>query len=335
MAAVSGMTTTQSPLPTPSLPATRPAAATRTLIPVLEILDVNFSLLGTVVTPDPGGSGNLFNDNPLLGALADNGGLTQTHTVLASSPAIDAGDPLFDPNAFTPPLVNDQRGAPFVREAGLGIDIGAHERQTVAGLNLTVDTTIDENDGDYSAGDLSLREAIGLANGNAGTDTITFSSLFDTAQTIALGSQLPTIVDSVTINGPGANRLTISAGDGVDGTFGTDDGFRIFNIDDGDDGNLMDVEISSLLLTGADVPSSDQLGNGGAILNRENLTVTSSTISDNSASFSGGGIYNEASGILTVANTSISNNSSDFGGGIFSVGLMDITSSTISNNSAH
>ena len=89
------------------------------------VFDVNFSLLGTAVAPDPGGSGNLFNDNPLLGVLADNGGLTQTHTLLAGSPAIDAGDPLFDPNAFMPPLLNDQRGAPFVRAAGLSIDIGA------------------------------------------------------------------------------------------------------------------------------------------------------------------------------------------------------------------
>ena len=55
------------------------------------------------------------------------------------------------------------------------IDIGAYERQTVPGLSLVVDTLADENDGNYSLGDLSLREAIGLANGSIGADTITFA----------------------------------------------------------------------------------------------------------------------------------------------------------------
>ena len=34
------------------------------------------------------GTGNI-NDDPLLGPLADNGGLTQTHAIAAGSPAID------------------------------------------------------------------------------------------------------------------------------------------------------------------------------------------------------------------------------------------------------
>jgi len=38
------------------------------------------------------GDGNIKQD-PLLGYLADNGGYTQTHALLAGSPAIDAGDP--------------------------------------------------------------------------------------------------------------------------------------------------------------------------------------------------------------------------------------------------
>ncbi len=127
--------------------------------PGTSTLSVNYSLLGTAVTPDAGGSGNLFSDTPLLGPLASNGGPTETHALLAGSLAIEAGDPGFNVGA-TP---NDQRGAPFLRGVGTRVDIGAYERQTVASLNLTVDTNVDENDGDYSAGDLSLREAIGLA----------------------------------------------------------------------------------------------------------------------------------------------------------------------------
>jgi hypothetical protein len=64
-----------------------------------------------------------------LGALADNGGPTNTHAVLTGSAAFDKGDPAFDPNAFTPPLAFDQRGTGFARVSGGRIDVGAFERQ--------------------------------------------------------------------------------------------------------------------------------------------------------------------------------------------------------------
>jgi len=68
--------------------------------------------------------------NAALGPLADNGGATFTHALLAGSPAVDAGDPV-----FSAPPMNDQRGAAFGRIAdgdGIGgarIDIGAYESQ--------------------------------------------------------------------------------------------------------------------------------------------------------------------------------------------------------------
>ncbi len=40
--------------------------------------------------------------------------------------------------------------------------------------NLIVSTTVDESDGDYSPGDLSLREAIDLADGTPYSETISF-----------------------------------------------------------------------------------------------------------------------------------------------------------------
>jgi hypothetical protein len=58
--------------------------------------------------------------DPKLGPLADNGGPTPTHFLLAGSPAIDTGDP-----AFTPPPSVDQRSTPRVQH--LIIDIGAVE----------------------------------------------------------------------------------------------------------------------------------------------------------------------------------------------------------------
>jgi hypothetical protein len=53
-----------------------------------------------------------------LGLLADNGGPTLTHALLAGSPAIDAGD-----NAVCP--VTDQRGV--TRPQGTACDVGSYE----------------------------------------------------------------------------------------------------------------------------------------------------------------------------------------------------------------
>jgi hypothetical protein len=74
-----------------------------------------------------GATGDLLNTNALLGPLAENGGCTPTHALLAGSPALDKG------NGFG--LTTDQRGAPrpfdFASIAnasgGDGSDIGAFE----------------------------------------------------------------------------------------------------------------------------------------------------------------------------------------------------------------
>lgn len=72
------------------------------------------------------GSNNISATDPMVGALADNGGATMTMALLDGSPAIDAGpDPVvtFIGNEF------DQRGLPFVRIYGTSADIGAFEAQ--------------------------------------------------------------------------------------------------------------------------------------------------------------------------------------------------------------
>lgn len=65
----------------------------------------------------PGGT-NIILDDPLLGPLADNGGFTQTHALLAGSSAIDTGDLAACPET-------DQRGVR--RPIGSGCDIGSYE----------------------------------------------------------------------------------------------------------------------------------------------------------------------------------------------------------------
>jgi CSLREA domain-containing protein len=65
-----------------------------------------------------GVNGNVIGSNPNLGALASNGGSTQTFALVAGSPAIDAGNDSNCPSG-------DQRGA--TRPQGLHCDIGAYE----------------------------------------------------------------------------------------------------------------------------------------------------------------------------------------------------------------
>ena len=101
----------------------------------------------------------------------------------------------------------------------------------------------------------------------------------------------------------------------------------------------------------------DLLNSGGAIFNRENLTITSSTLSGNAARFNGGGIDNR--GTATITSSTLSGNSAGYrrrhlqlrhrddhqqhplgqfgasgGGGISNGGTATITSSTLSGNSA-
>ncbi len=61
-------------------------------------------------------------DDPLMTPLGYYGGGTYVHALAANSPAIDHGNN----NAG---LTSDQRGAPFVRQYGAGVDIGAYELQ--------------------------------------------------------------------------------------------------------------------------------------------------------------------------------------------------------------
>ena len=237
--------------------------------------------------------------------------------------------------------VRDQRGAPFSRVAdgdgagGARIDIGAYERQTLPGLTLVVDILADESDGNYSVGDLSLREAVELSNGSIGFDTITFAAALTSGgpASIVLTLDELAIRDSLTIDGPGANLLSI------DGNSRS----RIFNIDDASSSTTVAVEIARLTLTNADPPidnfSSEDV-RGGAIFNVESLTVSQCTIASNVLHESiigndtlGAAIY--TAGNTTITESTISNNVAFDGDGRaihVDGGTLTILSSTISSN---
>jgi hypothetical protein len=157
----------------------------------------------------------------------------------------------------------------------------------------TVNTALDVVD--LGDGVTSLREAILITNILEGHDTIQFAESLH-GQTINLSAGQLTITDDLTIAGPGGNLIVIDATAGDDTPDLNDgQGSRIFNINDGDGLNTIEVNISGVVLTGGDAE-----GNGGAILHVESLTLNDVNISGNNATGNGGGVYNE-NGLLTIA----------------------------------
>ena len=77
--------------------------------------------------------GNLLDVEPMLGPLAENGGLVRTHALFKGSPAIDAATVASRSDTDRPEF--DGRGEPFSRCVdgdgidGTGPDIGAFEFQ--------------------------------------------------------------------------------------------------------------------------------------------------------------------------------------------------------------
>ena len=101
------------------------------LPPVASDYNLIGSRKGTLLAaaqPDPNGNyvgTALMPIDPMLGALANNGGTTLTMLPQTGSPAIDVGDP-----AFVGPPALDQRGASYARVVNGRLDMGAVEVQS-------------------------------------------------------------------------------------------------------------------------------------------------------------------------------------------------------------
>jgi CSLREA domain-containing protein len=196
-----------------------------------------------------------------------------------------------------------------------------------AGNTIVVNSTLDV--ANSTDGLCTLREAITAANTDTASgptageceagsssdpDTI---SLTGVAGTITLGSALPSITASVSINGPGASQLTISG----------NNSFRVFTLTVAGPGV---VNFSALTIANGRI--SNDVGGGIYTQNSGNVNVTDSTITNNFAIL-GGGIGNGGTGIFTITNSTISNNSAGTGGGCYNgLGTMNVINSTINNN---
>ncbi len=163
------------------------------------------------------GTGTIDINTVLDTMLLNNGGPTETHALVANSPAINAGDDPLAVDGMGNPLANDQRGTGFRRVSGTSVDMGAFE---VAGMPSAV---INSPTGTTESGDITINFDVADSVGNPVTLEFEWSidngaTFFDA--TAAASSSFPN---------PDPNRATPISG----GTFVWDsvaDGVRTENI---------------------------------------------------------------------------------------------------------
>ena len=193
---------------------------------------------------------------------------------------------------------------------------------------------------------ISLREAIIAVNNGAGGDTIQLGS-GDYKLTIMTGTGDAhgdlDIDEDVEIIGMADGSTVIDAslltGESVFSVVNGDATFQNLTITGGDkigDGGGIHVESGvQVIVDNVVVTDNSATGSGGGIYNAGTLTVSNSTISDNKAGNSGGGI-SASNGAIQINNVTVSNNeATNDGGGVFlSNGTHNLTNVTISGNTA-
>lgn len=300
------------------------------------VLVMSYSLIadndGTTLAEAPIGwadaQGNLIGGarygyiEPLLDGLEDNGGSTRTHALLPGSPAVFAGDMALTPGAGGTPEF-DQRGAPYARRVGTRMAIGAVESAIVP---IIVDSLADGSDGNYGPGELTLREALELANGRPGFDAVEFApSLFaEGPQEIALRNGELRISEELNLYGPGAALLTIDASGNDRYPDRLGGGTSVVLIDDANSRHAFKSTIVGVSLTGAE---------RGAIKSQESLILVGVDIHDNRTSSQG----DTAGGVATfelhlIASRVFRNDALRGTGAISSSGQLVIERSEVTGN---
>ena len=167
---------------------------------------------------------------------------------------------------------------------------------------LVVSLPSDEDDGDFSANDLSLREAVKLANQHVGSDTIQFAPNLGPI-TLTNELLLTDMTGTVSIFGPNGGTQVIQRS-----RFDVNR-FRLFQIATG----------TSAAFRSLTLANGSTTGNGGAILNLGSLDIDQSTLSFNDAGGHGGAIFNGGGTGQTLGlhRSTLSNNTADRGGAIF------------------
>jgi hypothetical protein len=199
---------------------------------------------------------------------------------------------------------------------------------------ITVDSLADPG----ASGICALRDAITAANtesavngcdAGTGDDTI----VFIVTGTIAIGSELPNIVNTLTIQGPAVSPPAITIN-------GDDKFFNPWFVDSDATLDLSSVtitEIGALTNLGGTLTVTDSIftENGtGAIGGEGSLTVSNSTFSGNSCNAGCYTIENSGQQTVTLTNSTIEHNGGFGGGGAISVDSLVVTNSSFTSNNA-
>ncbi|MFP4345981.1 MAG: Ig-like domain-containing protein [Anaerolineales bacterium] len=271
--------------------------------------------------------------DPLLGPLADNGGDTQTHLLLAGSPALDfipAGT-----NGCGTAYTADQRGV--ARPQNGACDIGAVEVQPACYAEISGDDTTDFFSEDASA----VQSALDALDPTS--DTVKLSGTCAGVQTRSGATQTVYIDTALTLQGGYTHTSWLAAPnpDTYPTTLDAQDAGRVVYI------NGVSVSLDGLILTGGNAygaggavnySSSDHGGAirmvnaildlsnstlydnrayyGGAIFSGGPVTLSNTLIISNSAAYRGGGIYGALSDYTLIASQVLSNSAVDGGGGL-------------------
>jgi Ca2+-binding RTX toxin-like protein len=151
----------------------------------------------------------------------------------------------------------------------------------------------------------TLREAVDDAESNFGFDRIIFDSQLTGTLTLEQGALY--VSDPVEIDGPGANRVTISG----------DNASRIFDFNSPgkyEAAFFNDLTIASLTLANGSAPEDED---GGAIASfGADLTLEDAVVTGSQAAEGAGGAIASKYGTVTLESTTISNNEGEEGGGI-------------------
>jgi hypothetical protein len=177
---------------------------------------------------------------------------------------------------------------------------------------FTVNSVLDTDDGQPfdAAGVTTLRKAVRLSNLDQVVDTITFSPELANETIVLSGGEM--IINKPTqVIGPANSMVTIDG----------DNQSRIFHIDSQTQTRVA-VSLSRLRLTGGreNDGNPQTIEMGGAIRNRENLTILGCIFEDNTDTYLGGAIGNAAGAFLTITDSTLTKNTSTCGGAIYNEG---------------
>ncbi|MBI5296809.1 MAG: S-layer homology domain-containing protein [Chloroflexi bacterium] len=277
-----------------------------------------------------GTNGNIIGSDPLLGALGNNGGFTQTIPLQPGSPAINMG------NTATC-SATDQRGQPRIGPC----DIGAYETQTIllaapagktyglcqswedacelsyalplaaSGQEIWVKAGVYKPTGGTDrAATFQLKDGVAVYGGFAGTETARDQRGLAANVTILSGD-----IDNNDINTDGNN---------VNETYADISGNNSYHVVRGASGATLD----GFIVTGGKANGAlpDNLGGGMFNWPDSNPIITNVTFIGNSA-LTGGGMANNWYSSPTLTNVTFSGNSAIYGGGMAN----DTSSPTLTN----